>query len=97
MPRYNTVVKRWPVIITNLIDTVYRAIDTEGNGNPNKIAEGKAVISRLAKLKYDMSHDRPLEYVFSSGFAVVLIQRFDCNRHLQTDSRRRWFEFGGIQ
>ncbi|KAG8728888.1 hypothetical protein FRC12_021415, partial [Ceratobasidium sp. 428] len=57
---YNTVVKRWPVIITNLIDTVYRAIDTENNGDADKISEGKTIISRLAKLKYDMSHDRAL-------------------------------------
>ncbi|KAG8744792.1 hypothetical protein FRC10_009440 [Ceratobasidium sp. 414] len=64
---YNTVVKRWPVIITNLIDTVYRAMDTESNGDAEKISEGKAVISRLAKLKYDMGHDRPLERIPSDG------------------------------
>ncbi|KAG8705161.1 hypothetical protein FRC08_001809 [Ceratobasidium sp. 394] len=64
---YNTVLKRWPVIITNLIDTVYRAIDTESKGDTEKISEGKAVISRLAKLKYDMSHDRPLERIPDDG------------------------------
>ncbi|KAF8596598.1 DUF89 domain-containing protein [Ceratobasidium sp. AG-I] len=64
---YNTVVKRWPVIITNLIDTVYRTIDAEGNGDAGRIAEGKAVISQLAKLKYDMSHDRPLERIPDDG------------------------------
>ncbi|KAG8700609.1 hypothetical protein FRC09_005848 [Ceratobasidium sp. 395] len=64
---YNTVVKRWPVIITNLIDTVYRAIDTENNGDADKISEGKTIISRLAKLKYDMSHDRALERIPNDG------------------------------
>ncbi|QRW13860.1 protein-glutamate O-methyltransferase C1393,13 [Ceratobasidium sp. AG-Ba] len=64
---YNTIVKRWPVIITNLIDTVHQAIDTESNGDADKISEAKAVISRLAKLKYDMSHDRPLERIPNDG------------------------------
>ncbi|KAJ1300582.1 hypothetical protein OPQ81_002236 [Rhizoctonia solani] len=64
---YTTVVKRWPIIITNLIDTVYRAVDAEGNANPEKVAEGKALISRLSKLKYDMSHDRPLEEIPKDG------------------------------
>ncbi|CAE6351379.1 unnamed protein product [Rhizoctonia solani] len=64
---YTTVVKRWPVIITNFIDTIYRAVDAEGNNNPEKVAEGKALISRLSKLKYDMSHDRPLEEIPEDG------------------------------
>ncbi|KAF8708024.1 hypothetical protein RHS03_03429, partial [Rhizoctonia solani] len=64
---YATVVKRWPVIITNIIDTVYRAVDAEGNSSPEKVAEGKALISQLSKLKYDMSHDRPLAEIPEDG------------------------------
>ncbi|CAE6442710.1 unnamed protein product [Rhizoctonia solani] len=64
---YKTVVKRWPVIITNLIDTIYRAVDADGDSNPEKAAEGKALISRFSKLKYDMSHDRPLDEIPEDG------------------------------
>lgn len=80
---YETVVKRWPVILTGVIDTIYRtnhdlslssdpdmsklgdvsAVDQETR---ERIEEGKRLIEKLSKLKYEMGRDRPLEYVIST-------------------------------
>lgn len=67
--------KRWPIILTGVIDTIYRidheigvSLPTLAAGSEDavrveeKIAEGKAVIERISKLKYDMARDRSLEY-----------------------------------
>lgn len=79
---YETVVKRWPVILTGIIDTIYRtnhdlslssdpdmsklgdvsAVDQETR---ERIEEGKRLIEKLSKLKYEMGRDRPLECVVS--------------------------------
>lgn len=74
LPSYETVVKRWPIILTTIIDTVYRVdhelaitIPTLADGSEdavaatNKLAEGKDIIERVSKLKYEMARDRPLE------------------------------------
>lgn len=72
--------KRWPVILTGIIDTIYRVdheislslAATGDNGAQitkaeQKIAEGKTIIEKISKLKYDMARDRALEYADSSA------------------------------
>lgn len=56
-----------------MIDTVYRvdhdaatgldADSAEGIAAEEKVTEGKGIIEKISKLKYDMARDRPLEYV----------------------------------
>jgi hypothetical protein len=61
------VVKRWPVILTTVIDSVYSE-NHELTGVPDKddkLEEGKALIATISRLKYDMARDRALEYVVS--------------------------------
>ena len=67
-------VKRWPIILTGIIDTIYRLDHEIGVSLPTlpagsdeaahaeeKIGEGKAIIERISRLKYEMARDRPLE------------------------------------
>ncbi len=64
---YETVVKRWPVILTTVIDSVYSE-NHELTGVPDKtdkLEEGKALIATISRLKYGMARDRALEYVVS--------------------------------
>jgi damage-control phosphatase, subfamily III len=74
---YETVVKRWPIILTGIIDTIYRldheigvslptlpAGGEEASLSEQRISEGKAIIERISKLKYEMARDRPLECVY---------------------------------
>ena len=56
-------VKRWPVILTNVIDSVY-SVNHELTHLPDeaaKLEEGKAIIATISRLKYDMARDRALE------------------------------------
>ncbi len=60
-------VKRWPVILTTVIDSVYSE-NHELSGIPDKadkLEEGKALIATISRLKYDMARDRTVEYVVS--------------------------------
>lgn len=71
---YETVVKRWPIILTGIIDTIYR-IDHDislslstaagpGGGtveSEERLSEGKGIIEKISRLKYDMARDRALE------------------------------------
>lgn len=53
--------ERWPHIITSAIDDVHRTIMAfTSDVDSKKIEEGKAIISSLTSLKYDMEHDRQL-------------------------------------
>jgi Damage-control phosphatase ARMT1-like domain len=80
---FETVIKRWPVILTNIIDIIYRtnhgfqvssipqSVEME-----QRVAEGKVIIEKISKLKYDMGRDKPLEYVYLAD-----------NIHYSTDKR----------
>lgn len=71
---YETVVKRWPIILTSTIDNIYRVnhqlcvAQSEEHTDESvlaaaKVEEGKGLIEQISKLKYDMGRDRPLEWV----------------------------------
>ena len=56
-------VKRWPVILTTVIDSVY-SVNHELTHLPDeaaKLEEGKAIIATISRFKYDMARDRALE------------------------------------
>ena len=73
--RYETVVKRWPIILTSIIDNVHRLLhdltiqsQEEGStaeSNSNELAarikEGKGIIEKISRLKYRMARDHELE------------------------------------
>lgn len=73
-------VKRWPIILTGIIDTIYRidhelSVSLPAAGGTDKaevpqaeekLAEGKLIIEKISKLKYDMARDRLLECVIQS-------------------------------
>ena len=51
---------RWPVIVTGAIDDIHRAIVVCDDESKRK--EGKTILEELAKLKYELQHDRQLTY-----------------------------------
>ncbi|KAK5742621.1 Hairy/enhancer-of-split with YRPW motif protein 2 [Elasticomyces elasticus] len=53
---------RWPIILTSAIDDVHRAVSKETDAE--KQEEGKSITQGLAKLKYELQHDRQLTQVF---------------------------------
>ncbi|ETW85861.1 hypothetical protein HETIRDRAFT_309837 [Heterobasidion irregulare TC 32-1] len=101
---YETVVKRWPVILTGIIDTVYRtnhdssiedlnvvdASDDQIPKNEARITEGKVLIENFSRLKYQMGRDRPLEPVPEDGEPMVDIYNAELAR-LEKDGKNTWF------
>ncbi|ERF69155.1 hypothetical protein EPUS_01111 [Endocarpon pusillum Z07020] len=57
---YITVRKRWPNILTGAIDDVHRAVGEVEASNNDKIKDGKSIVEQLAKLKYELQHNRQL-------------------------------------
>ena len=69
---YETVLKRWPVILTGVIDRLHRinhelTVEVQNgdtifkNDLEEKISEGKDIISRISGLKYRMGGNKKLE------------------------------------
>ncbi|PPQ64905.1 hypothetical protein CVT24_008245 [Panaeolus cyanescens] len=100
---YETVIKRWPIIITGVVDTLHKAchklsleLQIEGQDEDkkaeilNKIEEGKAVIEKVSKLKYEMARDRALEPIPEDGEVHVEIYNTELEE-LKRDKRNTWF------
>ncbi|KAA8900875.1 DUF89 domain-containing protein [Sphaerosporella brunnea] len=77
---------RWPVILTQAIDDIFRT--TRDATDPQKIAEGKGLVEKLAKLKYEIQHDRVLTPLEDDGASDVAAY----NNELQQLGVPRWFD-----
>ncbi|KAF9074499.1 hypothetical protein BDP27DRAFT_1317209 [Rhodocollybia butyracea] len=69
---YETVVKRWPVILASIVDQLHREnhelhIQGQASLHEDRITEGKAIIEKVSKLKYDMARDHVMEPIPSDG------------------------------
>jgi damage-control phosphatase, subfamily III len=68
---YETVTNRWPIILTKLVDQVHQINhaltmkkDSEGDLDWEKrVEEGKRIIEKVSKLKYEMARDHTLKSV----------------------------------
>ncbi|TFY78242.1 hypothetical protein EWM64_g5774 [Hericium alpestre] len=91
---YETVVKRWPVILTGIIDSVYNLNHElsvqSGEQAAEKIEEGKGLIEKISKLKYQMGRDHPLEPIEEDGEPLVDEYNEELAR-LAEDKRNTWF------
>ncbi|KAI2622798.1 DUF89-domain-containing protein [Hypomontagnella submonticulosa] len=76
---------RWPVIITQAIDDLYRSVSECEDSE--KQDEGKRIIEELARLKYELQHDRQLIPIRDDGGADVAIY----NRELEQLGTPSWF------
>jgi hypothetical protein len=72
IPSYETVVKRWPIIITGVVNYLHNKCHTlsldltsldgeEKSVRQKKLTEGTGIIEKVSKLKYEMARDRVLE------------------------------------
>ncbi|KAL4077466.1 hypothetical protein J3A83DRAFT_4087210 [Scleroderma citrinum] len=79
---YDTVIRRWPIIITNIIDHVHRLVHDMTMESQNftndvtddsmrdmklRIEEGKVIIAKASRLKYRMARDQELEKIPEDG------------------------------
>ncbi|KAH9019181.1 hypothetical protein EDB85DRAFT_2075854 [Lactarius pseudohatsudake] len=90
---YETVIKRWPVILTTVIDSVY-SVNHELTNLPDKKAakleEGKALIAAMSRLKYEMARDKPLEPIPADGEALIEEYNEELVR-LEERGQNTWF------
>ncbi|KAJ5104487.1 hypothetical protein NUU61_001834 [Penicillium alfredii] len=57
--------ERWPIIITSAIDDLHRTVGSASGEEKQK--EGKSIIESLAKLKYELQHDRQITPLADDG------------------------------
>ncbi|EMD35051.1 hypothetical protein CERSUDRAFT_116552 [Gelatoporia subvermispora B] len=101
---YTTVLKRWPIILTSVIDNIYRfnhdldaSIPSLESGSEDlklieeRISEGKAIIEKISKLKYEMARDRALEPIPDDGEAMVEEYNTELAR-LAQQGKHTWFQ-----
>ncbi|KAI8972554.1 DUF89 domain-containing protein [Trametes punicea] len=88
---FETVLKRWPVILTGIIDNIYCRNHDLGVSASSKtdeekavveevINEGKKIISQIGQVKYDMARDRPLQPIPEDGEALVEVYNTELER-----------------
>ncbi|KAI0896391.1 DUF89-domain-containing protein [Annulohypoxylon nitens] len=76
---------RWPVIVTQAIDDLYRSVSECDDSE--KRDEGKKIIEELSRLKYELQHDRQLTPIRDDGGADVALY----NRELEQLGTPSWF------
>ncbi|KAI4155497.1 MAG: hypothetical protein LQ340_000973 [Diploschistes diacapsis] len=76
---------RWPVIITGAIDDVHRAVSA--CNDIEKVKEGKAIVENIAKLKYELQHNRNLRPLIDDGGADIATY----NTELSARDTPSWF------
>ncbi|TFK69791.1 DUF89-domain-containing protein [Pluteus cervinus] len=98
---FETVVRRWPVIITGVIDHLYnschelslqvQAEEVQDEDVKNaKLEQGKQIIEKLSKLKYQMGRDHALENIPQDGGS--LIDTYNDNiAKLAAENKNTWF------
>ncbi|ORY86278.1 venom protein 2 [Protomyces lactucae-debilis] len=85
---YKSALERWPVIITQIIDDVYKTVNTlQSPQNKDQIKEGQQIIEAIAKIKYEETHDRALDPLTEDGGADIE----DYNTELALLDQPTWF------
>jgi hypothetical protein len=85
---YKSALERWPVIITQIIDDVYKSVNAlDAEKEKDKLKEGQRIIEAIAKIKYEETHDRPLEPLEDDGGADIE----DYNDELALLDAPSWF------
>ncbi|RKF56096.1 Protein-glutamate O-methyltransferase SPCC1393.13 [Erysiphe neolycopersici] len=82
---YTTARDRWPVILTGAIDDIHKAVSE--TVDELKREEGKKITAELAKLKYELQHDRVLTELADDG----QLDNAEYNRELKAIGNPTWF------
>ncbi|KAB5576041.1 putative UPF0364 protein [Coniochaeta sp. 2T2.1] len=64
--------ERWPIIVTGVIDDMYRSV-SKCDDNPDKRDEGKKIVEEIVKLKYEIQHDREITPIKDDGYPDVTL------------------------
>lgn len=96
---YETVQKRWPIILTGVVNQIHLEnhdlfVDSKQADGKDpqdaKLAEGKALIEKVSKLKYEMGRDHVLEPLSQDGGSHIETYNTGLER-LAAISKNTWF------
>ncbi|KZP30085.1 DUF89 domain-containing protein [Athelia psychrophila] len=96
---YQTVVKRWPIILTSVVDRLHRLnhdliVDMKTQPGTaalsEKLEEGKEVIAKISGLKYQMGSNKDLAPIEEDGEADVEVYNSEL-RSLAEEGKNKWF------
>ncbi|KAG7447265.1 DUF89 domain-containing protein [Guyanagaster necrorhizus] len=96
---YETVQKRWPIILTGVVNQLHLENHDlfvslgQADGKDSlegKLAEGKSLIEKVSKLKYEMARDHALESLPQDGGSQVETYNAELER-LAAISKNTWF------
>ncbi|KAF7294687.1 hypothetical protein MIND_01005800 [Mycena indigotica] len=93
---YQTVVHRWPVIITGVLDRLHRlshdiiiSDGPEEGESKVKVDEAKDIIAKISRLKYEMGRDHVLDPIPDDGEPF---DRYNAElQRLADNSKNTWF------
>ncbi|KAF5353293.1 hypothetical protein D9756_008116 [Leucocoprinus leucothites] len=97
---YETVLRRWPTIITSVIDELHQqchniSVDIKNGAGPKdvldaKIKEALAIVNEISKLKYEMARDRTLSPIPNDGEPASDIYNMELEA-LALEEKNTWF------
>ncbi|KAF3932419.1 hypothetical protein ABW19_dt0209755 [Dactylella cylindrospora] len=83
---FTSAYSRWPIIITQAIDAVFRS--TRSSEDEAQTREGRKIVEDLAKLKYEVQHNRVLTPLRDDGLPDIS----HYNNALEALEAPKWFE-----
>ncbi|KAL7341247.1 DUF89 domain-containing protein [Rhodotorula toruloides] len=87
-------VKRWPIILTGVVDELNKINGTLSGSNDDeqaKMAEGKQLINDISGLIYEMRHDRDLSPLQATGLPDDTAAYNDELAQLAEKGENKWF------
>ncbi|GAA5863437.1 hypothetical protein JCM8547_006980 [Rhodosporidiobolus lusitaniae] len=92
---YESTVKRWPIILTGVVDEVasvnHSLAHSTSSEDQEKEREGKEVINRVGELIYEMRHDRELTPLDASGLPDDIATYNSTLSALAEKGENKWF------
>ncbi|KZT54716.1 DUF89-domain-containing protein, partial [Calocera cornea HHB12733] len=87
---YDTVSRRWPIILTQVIDAVYRASDAGEYARLEAEQEGTALIKQVGQLKYAISRNGVMEPIKDDGGSNIELYN-NMLSYLELQHENTWF------
>ncbi|KZO91817.1 DUF89 domain-containing protein [Calocera viscosa TUFC12733] len=87
---FDTVSRRWPIILTQVIDAIYRASDAGQYAQPEAEQEGIELIKRIGQLKYGISRNVVMEPIQDDGGSNIELFNSMLS-YLEMQHENTWF------
>ncbi|KAH9818923.1 hypothetical protein DFH28DRAFT_887612 [Melampsora americana] len=90
---YQSAIKRWPMILTNIIDrmvTINNELLDLGDSQSEKLKHGKLIISQISELKYQCARDKELEPIVDDGGDNLVLYNEEIKK-AKAANKSTWF------